>query len=167
MSRHARDVLPNSLTLRDLERSSNRLGLGGCWDVLNRRQHCIGCLLNYISHNRISQLRQSYSCNFFCSDLDERTACVFTTGIPNPPNIYNHPVNYTSQKILVLAFTSLRTSNIRINELEKCVPALFQCRYKAYRCILSRNIPYILESNPHPNLIRTSFCRFLKRKKKS
>ena len=29
-----------------------------------------------------------------------------------------------------------------------------------------RNIPYILESNPHPNLIRTSFCRFLKRKKK-
>ena len=28
-------------------------------------------------------------------------------------------------------------------------------------------IPYILESNPHPNLIRTSFCRFLERKKKS
>ena len=27
------------------------------------------------------------------------------------------------------------------------------------------NIPYILD-NPHPNLIRTSFCRFLKRKKK-
>jgi len=27
------------------------------------------------------------------------------------------------------------------------------------------NIPYILEANPHPNLIRTSFCRFLKRKK--
>jgi len=25
-------------------------------------------------------------------------------------------------------------------------------------------VPYILESNPHPNLIRTSFCRFLKRK---
>ena len=25
---------------------------------------------------------------------------------------------------------------------------------------------HILESNPHPNLIRTSFCRFLKRKKK-
>jgi len=25
---------------------------------------------------------------------------------------------------------------------------------------------YILESNPHPNLIRTSFCRLLKRKKK-
>jgi len=24
---------------------------------------------------------------------------------------------------------------------------------------------YILEPNPHPNLIRTSFCRFLKRKK--
>jgi len=28
------------------------------------------------------------------------------------------------------------------------------------------NIPYILEPNPHPNLIRTSFCRILKRKKK-
>ena len=27
------------------------------------------------------------------------------------------------------------------------------------------NVPYTLESNPHPNLIRTSFCRFLKRKK--
>jgi len=26
-------------------------------------------------------------------------------------------------------------------------------------------IPHILESNPHLNLIRTSFCRFLKRKK--
>ena len=29
-----------------------------------------------------------------------------------------------------------------------------------------RDIPYILQSNPHPNLIRTRFCRFLKRKKK-
>ena len=28
-------------------------------------------------------------------------------------------------------------------------------------------IPYILESNPHPTLIRTSFCRFLNRKKES
>ena len=28
-----------------------------------------------------------------------------------------------------------------------------------------RALPYILESNPHPNLIRTSFCRYLKRKK--
>ena len=25
-------------------------------------------------------------------------------------------------------------------------------------------LPYILESNPHPNLIRTSFCRFLNEK---
>jgi len=32
-----------------------------------------------------------------------------------------------------------------------------------YVCIY---IPYILESNPHPNLIRISFCRFLKRKRK-
>ena len=30
-----------------------------------------------------------------------------------------------------------------------------------------QNLPYILESNPHLNLIRTSFCRFLKRKKNS
>ena len=29
------------------------------------------------------------------------------------------------------------------------------------------SLPYILESNPRTNLIRTSFCRFLKRKKKS
>jgi len=28
-------------------------------------------------------------------------------------------------------------------------------------------IPYILVSNPNPDLIRTSFCRFLKRKKVS
>ena len=28
-----------------------------------------------------------------------------------------------------------------------------------------KQVPYILESNPHPNLIHTSFCRFLKRKK--
>ena len=32
--------------------------------------------------------------------------------------------------------------------------------------LVQLKIPYILESNPHPNLIRTSFCRFLKRKKK-
>ena len=30
---------------------------------------------------------------------------------------------------------------------------------------LKRLLPRILESNPHPNLIRTSFCRFLKLKK--
>ena len=31
---------------------------------------------------------------------------------------------------------------------------------------LTNHVPCILESNPHPNLIRTNFCRFLKRKKK-
>ena len=31
--------------------------------------------------------------------------------------------------------------------------------------IINDTLPYILESNPHPNLIRTSFCRFLKQKK--
>jgi hypothetical protein len=31
-------------------------------------------------------------------------------------------------------------------------------------CVSIRyDIPYIVESNPHPNLIRTSFCRFIKR----
>ena len=30
----------------------------------------------------------------------------------------------------------------------------------------SKDVPYILKSNPHPNLIQTRFCRFLKRKKK-
>jgi len=28
------------------------------------------------------------------------------------------------------------------------------------------DVPYILESNPHPNLIPISFCPFLKRKRK-
>ena len=31
--------------------------------------------------------------------------------------------------------------------------------------VINMLIPYILESNPHPNLIRTSLCRFLKWKK--
>jgi len=39
-------------------------------------------------------------------------------------------------------------------------------KYAAVRQATNDNIPYILESNPHPNRIRTSFCRFLKRKKK-
>ena len=29
-------------------------------------------------------------------------------------------------------------------------------------CDWDRHLPYILESNPHPNLNRSSFCRFLK-----
>jgi hypothetical protein len=32
--------------------------------------------------------------------------------------------------------------------------------------LTSLELPCILESNPHPNQIHTSFCRFLKRKKK-
>ena len=39
--------------------------------------------------------------------------------------------------------------------------------YSTKMTVIVQYIPYILESNPHPNLIRTSFCRFLKRKKKS
>ena len=35
-----------------------------------------------------------------------------------------------------------------------------------WKQLLYMLIPYILKSNPHPNLIRTSFCRFLKWKKK-
>ena len=31
--------------------------------------------------------------------------------------------------------------------------------------LVIRVLPYILESNPHPNLIHTSFCWFLKWKK--
>ena len=34
------------------------------------------------------------------------------------------------------------------------------------KVLLKLKLPCILESNPHPNLIRASFCRFLKRKKK-
>jgi len=46
---------------------------------------------------------------------------------------------------------------------------LTQSSYKTSRntgYIVTSEVPYILESNPQPNLIRTSFCRFLKRKKK-
>jgi len=38
--------------------------------------------------------------------------------------------------------------------------------WKTYHIKCMYNIPYILESNPHPNLIRTNFCRFFKEKKK-
>ena len=41
----------------------------------------------------------------------------------------------------------------------------FQLPLKIYA--RSKNIPYIFESNSHLNLIRTSFCWFLKRKKVS
>ena len=43
-----------------------------------------------------------------------------------------------------------------------CILILSKSFYFTNGC----TIPYILESNPHPNLVRTSFCRFLKRKKK-
>jgi len=49
----------------------------------------------------------------------------------------------------------------------------FRSPRNAQRLTLSKHpfiflfqLPYILVSNPHPNLIRTSFCRVLKRKKK-
>jgi len=45
--------------------------------------------------------------------------------------------------------------------------SLYYCNVYLVVAILSFNkVPYILESNPCPNLIHTSFCRFLKRKKK-
>jgi len=45
----------------------------------------------------------------------------------------------------------------------------FRLRFSWHTCSKHDNnlqVPYILESNPHPNLFRTSFCPFLKRKKK-
>jgi len=44
----------------------------------------------------------------------------------------------------------------------------YDYNWKGYTHVLyfgCTSVPYILESNPHPNLIRTSICRFLKRKK--
>ena len=41
----------------------------------------------------------------------------------------------------------------------------FECYIVWTKLYFSAYIPYILESNPHLNLICTSFCRFLKRKK--
>jgi hypothetical protein len=42
---------------------------------------------------------------------------------------------------------------------------IFNCSSMVARIEKKKKIPYILESNPHPNLIRTHFCRFLKQKK--
>jgi len=43
--------------------------------------------------------------------------------------------------------------NQRFRKRRKKGGSVFPC--------LSAKLPYILESNPHPNLIRTSFCRYL------
>jgi len=40
------------------------------------------------------------------------------------------------------------------------------CKSVVHYTAVKLKLPYILESNPHPNLICTSFCRFFKRKKK-
>jgi hypothetical protein len=59
----------------------------------------------------------------------------------------------------------LRSPNRKLCNLTTGVVIPVTYNFPAIVCSVSV-LPYILESNPHPNLIRTSFCRFLKRKKK-
>jgi hypothetical protein len=121
---------------------------------------CIG-LMNYsqfIERTKCTQLF-TYKCYvgkiyviFTCEQLCEfswcskliliHTACICTAGIvyPLPPNLDNHLSNsrrHIPENLSV--FIAVRNSNIRITELQKCVPTFIHCRHKAYRCILSRN----------------------------
>ena len=79
--------------------------------------------------------------------------------------------------ILKVSFLIKNSFRDGINKKEKNAPqyrilSLLKVRELPYGIVMSQssftvtNLPYILDSNPHPNLIRTSFCRFLKRKKK-
>jgi hypothetical protein len=64
-----------------------------------------------------------------------------------------------------LAATGIRSPDrpaVAIRYTDWAIPALSKPPGSLQNSIL----PYILESNPHPNLIRLRFCRFLKRKKK-
>ena len=81
-------------------------------------------------------------------------------------DMYGHDFHPENLQKLILSETSIfdilhdfffHTNKAVCNAALEVSPT-FSTRFRS--CV-----PYILESNPHPNLIRTSFCRFLKRKK--
>jgi len=86
-----------------------------------------------------------------------------------------------SKIILIMKKIYLKRESKSMLECPHCSKANWKCnvclnKRKIFKIALAFyrryfkgrvKIPYILESNPHPNLIRTSFCRFHKRKKKS
>jgi hypothetical protein len=61
-----------------------------------------------------------------------------------------------------------RSTGLSYIELKACVFITVKNAAKHWQRITCtiEQLPYILQSNPHTNLIRTSFCRFLKQKKK-
>ena len=65
---------------------------------------------------------------------------------------YPHPTSWRS--IIILSTHNKRPTRYKILKNIRKITIVFNV------------LLYILESIPHPNLIRTSFCRFLKRKKK-
>jgi len=67
----------------------------------------------------------------------------------------------------VIIFGDLKYTIILIKSfihLSTNANVLFTAVTRKVKWIQFRHIPYILEPNPHPNLVRTSCCRFLKRK---
>jgi len=74
--------------------------------------------------------------------------------------------NWSVFSLHILKCQWISTSSLRTVASSQC--EMYIMRYaeeSPLSLLLLYDIPYILESNPHPNLIRTSFCRFLKRKK--
>jgi len=76
--------------------------------------------------------------------------------------------NYILLDVCVVLKSSLYEGSFHCREKKKLVGARSDELDGFYQKALhSYDILYILESNPHPNLIRISFCRFLKQKKVS
>ena len=104
--------------------------------------------------------------------------CVFLRALPaytDPSTILREKKNRLLMAVrlknyvtsLVFSYQRLLVSIVRAKEFQevsrKTCYIITSGRYLHY--IVFCNVPYILECNPRPNIIRTSFCRFIKQKK--
>jgi len=110
------------------------------------------------------------------SYISERGVPVYPTDV-SPVNICRtwtpvlgsgkHFTNGSENGMVIIAFCGpINVSIMILHRMVEWLTSDVGGRCKICPCPCREVLLYILESNPHPNLIRTSFCRFLKRKKK-
>ena len=119
-------------------------------EVFNLKfRHCLGC--PSARDLKISEVRLSPHRKLLVTAIDWHT--------------------WTAHSICVLEAVRNEIQTVVMETTKRKVLSVSKSvvRYQKYvhmkACLGRRYIRYILESNPHPNLICTSFCRFLKRKK--
>ena len=158
-------MAPYKKVYKDLQKKTNQWKITFFFHmVLNLPLHLALCIIWWLwlpSDGNISNITISVNMKvFLCSHLS--SILVPQLSVTSPHNCVLFPCLYI---VVCLSHAACYLEAAGLPWIHLHTAPIYYTTILFATHIQSTIYPYILKSNLHPNLIRTSFCRFLKRKK--